>query len=124
MSNYDSYTGSFSQNYYLYEDDYGRFLPVIWDLNMSFGGFPGSGGSVDKLSILYQSTNADRPLISSLLSNATYKRMYLAHLKTIAEENFTGNGFETNAKYLQSIVDTLVKMIPIVLQATPNFKAH
>jgi len=122
MSNYDSYTGSFSQNYYLYEDDYGRFLPIIWDLNMSFGGFPGSGSSVDKLSILYQSTNADRPLISSLLSNATYKRMYLAHLKTIAEENFTGNGFETNAKYLQSIVDTLVKNDPNNLTTYAQFQ--
>jgi len=39
FSNYDSYTGSFSQNYYLYEDDFGRFLPVIWDLNMSIGDF-------------------------------------------------------------------------------------
>lgn len=44
FSNYDSYTGSFSQNYYLYEDDFGRMLPVIWDLNMSIGGFPGGSG--------------------------------------------------------------------------------
>lgn len=122
LSNYDSYTGSFSQNYYLYEDDYGRFLPVIWDLNMSFGGFPGSGGSVDKISILYQSTNLDRPLISSLLSNATYKRMYLAHLKTIVEENFANGTYETRAKYLQSIVDTLVKSDPNSLTTYAAFQ--
>ncbi len=122
LSNYDSYTGSFSQNYYLYEDDYGRFLPVIWDLNMSFGGFPGSGGSVDKISILYQSTNLDRPLISSLLSNATYKRMYIAHLKTIVEENFANGTYETRAKYLQTIVDTLVKNDPNSLTTYSAFQ--
>lgn len=111
LDNYDSYTGSFSQNYYLYEDNYGRFLPIVWDLNMSFGAFPGisGGATLDKIPILYQSTNLDRPLISSLLNNATYKRMYLAHLKTIAEENFVNNQYETDAKEMQKIVDTLVK---------------
>lgn len=123
MSNYDSYTGSFSQNYYLYEDDYGRFLPMIWDLNMAFGAFPGNNGtSVDKVPILYQSTNPDRPLISSLLSNATYKRMYIAHLKTIAEENFTNNLYETQAKELQKIVDTLVKNDPNSLSTYSAFQ--
>ena len=49
--------------------------------------------------------------------------MYLAHLKTIAEENFTGNGFETNAKYLQSIVDTLVKNDPNSLTSYTQFQS-
>lgn len=68
-----------------------------------FGAFPGisGGATLDKIPILYQSTNLDRPLISSLLNNATYKRMYLAHLKTIAEENFVNNQYETDAKEMQ-----------------------
>jgi spore coat protein CotH len=40
MVNLDSYSGVFAQNYYLYKDQTGHFNPIIWDLNMSFGGFP------------------------------------------------------------------------------------
>ena len=38
LINFDSYIG-YSQNYYLYKDQTKRFNPVVWDLNMSFGGF-------------------------------------------------------------------------------------
>ena len=43
--NLDSYNGSFRQNYYLYRDINNRFVPTIWDLNMSFNGFPGGTGT-------------------------------------------------------------------------------
>lgn len=47
----DSYIGWFSQNYYLYKDNSGHYNPVVWDLNMAFGGFPfartQNGGSGD-----------------------------------------------------------------------------
>ncbi|MFN6039452.1 MAG: CotH kinase family protein, partial [Bacteroidota bacterium] len=47
LINLDSYSGVFAQNYYLYKDNTGHFNPVVWDLNMSFGGFPfvGSGAT-------------------------------------------------------------------------------
>ena len=38
LINLDSYIG-YAQNYYLYEDNSGRFNPILWDLNMSFGSF-------------------------------------------------------------------------------------
>ena len=38
MINFDSYIG-YSQNYYLYKDQANQWNPIIWDLNMSFGGF-------------------------------------------------------------------------------------
>ncbi|MCC7244448.1 MAG: CotH kinase family protein, partial [Saprospiraceae bacterium] len=40
MVNLDSYTGAFGQNYYLYHDKNDRWLPISWDLNMSYGAFP------------------------------------------------------------------------------------
>lgn len=128
MSNYDSYTGSFAQNYYLYADDNGRFLPIVWDLNMAFGGFPGAFGGgntatpLDKISILFQAANADRPLIAVLLANPTYKRMYLAHLRTIAEEFFENKQYETLTKQLQSKVDSLVKTDPASLTSYTAFQ--
>ena len=45
LVNLDSYSGAFRQNYYLSWYLTNRFLPTVWDLNMSFGGFPGGTGS-------------------------------------------------------------------------------
>lgn len=93
--NLDSYTGVFAQNYYLYHDKNDRWLPVVWDLNMSFGGFNNLDGSdllnqqqMQQLDPLAQADNDFRPLIKSLLENPVYRRMYLAHMRTILEENF------------------------------------
>ncbi|MFM9004578.1 MAG: CotH kinase family protein, partial [Flavobacteriales bacterium] len=90
LVNLDSYTGNFKQNYYLYKDVSGRWVPTIWDLNMSFGGFPGNGLSVSGMQNLSPifSNDAAHPLIQKLLANARYRKMYIAHMRTIADEFF------------------------------------
>ena len=45
LINFDSYVG-YAQNYYLYQDQAGRFNPIIWDLNMSLGSFRLTDASV------------------------------------------------------------------------------
>lgn len=130
--NLDSYIGQFSQNYYLYQDDYGRFLPVVWDLNESFGTFSSTGSgnlntttSKQQMSHLLHSSDANFPLISELLAVPTYKKMYLAHLKTIMEENFTNNGnYYTMAQTLQSAVDASVQADPNKFYTYANFNAN
>ncbi len=116
MINGDSYTGSFSQNYYLYKDGNQRFAPVMWDFNMSFGSFPlggnGPGGVsltvMQQLTPLYQETATNRPLISKLLATPMWKRMYMAHLRTITEENFVSKEYETRAMAMQSTISAAV----------------
>jgi spore coat protein CotH len=116
LLNLDSYIG-YSQNYYLYEDDSGRFNPVIWDLNMSFGSFRESDGSIhyngltigemkvlDPLEHLYFSISP-RPLMTNLFKNTTFRKMYLAHIRTILDENFRNNWYFTEAKDLHDLID-------------------
>lgn len=127
FSNYDSYTGSFSQNYYLYEDDYGRFLPIIWDLNMSIGGFPGGiggggGTTTDKIPFFNGETNAARPLIQKILQVPQYKRMYTAHVRTFCKEFIANKEYEVIAKKYQAIVDSLVKTDPNSLTTYSAFQ--
>lgn len=120
LVNLDSYIGQFSQNYYLYKDDFGRFLPIVWDLNESFGTFSGTGtGNLtsttakQQMSHLLHSSDANFPLISELLAIPTYKKMYLAHYKTMLTENFTSNGSHyTTGQYLQSVIDAAVQADP------------
>ncbi len=114
FSNYDSYTGSFSQNYYLYEDDFGRFLPIVWDLNMSIGGFPGNfggagGATLDKMPFFNGETNAARPLIQKILQNPRYKKMYTAHIRTFCKEFIANKEYQNITKRLQSLIDSTVQ---------------
>ncbi len=116
LVNLDSYIGSFAQNYYLYRDDYGRFLPVVWDLNESFGRFSNTGSgnlnntaAKQQMSHLLHENDADFPLIQKLLSVPRYKKMYLAHFKTILFENFDNDSYFTTGQALQSIIDASVQ---------------
>lgn len=114
--NLDSYTGGFSQNYYLWRDDNLRFNPIIWDLNMSFASFTqvGSGQPSDSMSLarltpLVHLTNAAKPLISKVLSNARFQKMYIAHIRTMAREQFTSGYYLTRALQMQQLIDTAVQ---------------
>ncbi len=115
--NLDSYIGGFKQNYYLYRDDYGRFASIVWDLNESFGRFSIAGGGTQlnnttakqQMDHLLHDTDSDFPLISQLLSIPMYKRMYLAHFKTILLENFDNDTYFATGEQLQMLIDASVQ---------------
>lgn len=117
--NLDSYNGWFSQNYYIYKDNFNRYNPVVWDLNMSFGGFPfvgtqggGSGSltipNMKTISPLIHSADSDWPLIKNVLADSYYRKVYFAHLRTMLQEQIVSNAYQTLATQLQAIVDTAV----------------
>lgn len=114
--NLDSYMGQFKQNYYLYQDDEGIFNPVVWDLNESFGGFAATGSgnltnttSKQQMSHLIHQNDANWPLIQKMFNDPTYKRMYVAHMRTILEENIGNNSYYTDGQTLQALISTSVQ---------------
>jgi len=120
LINLDSYSGAFCQNYYLYKDATQRYNPIVWDLNMAFGGLPfvGSGFSslgsltvsnMQQLPTTIHSTDNYWPMIKNLMSDSTFKRMYIAHVKTITNEFFANNLYQTLAAQLQTTIDTAVQ---------------
>ena len=116
LVNLDSYSGAFRQNYYLYKDLNGRFDPVVWDLNMSFAGFPGGTGSgsynATSLDPMSNSTSTNHPLILKILADPLYKRMYMAHVRTIVQEIFASGNYLTTANTLRSTIDASVQADP------------
>jgi hypothetical protein len=115
LVNLDSYSGAFRQNYYLYNDLNDRFVPTVWDLNMSFAGFPGGSGSssaTTNLDPLNNSTSSIHPLIVKLFGDARYKRMYLAHLRTIVQEIFASGNYLTTANAIRTTIDASVQADP------------
>lgn len=115
LVNLDSYSGAFRQNYYLSWDLNSRFVPTIWDLNMSFNGFPGgtgSGSGSSSLDPMSNSTSANHPLIKQIMANPMYKRMYMAHLRTIVQEIFANQTYLTMANGLRTTIDASVQADP------------
>ena len=103
------------ENYYLYKDNSGRFNPIVWDLNESFGTFSQTGtlnltstSSKQQLSHLLHINDVAWPLIQKLLSNQQYKRMYVAHIKTMMEENFLNGSYFEKSQAIQKIIDNAV----------------
>ena len=137
LVNLDSYSGGFAQNYYLYRMENRQFYPVVWDMNESFGQFSMTGTisltnttSKAQMTHLLHSNDASWPLIQKLLSVPMYKRMYLAHLKTIITENFSSNSganaslFYNRAQALYSLIDNAVSSDPNKLTTYAQFQSN
>ncbi|MCX6269864.1 MAG: CotH kinase family protein [Bacteroidetes bacterium] len=119
LVNLDSYIG-YSQNYYVYQDDNGRFNPILWDMNMSFGSFRNSDGSdhfqgltideTKKLDPLQHLTFSitPRPLMTKLFLNDTLKKMYLAHIRTILNENILTHTYLDRGQVMQDKISQYV----------------
>lgn len=116
LVNLDSYSGAFRQNYYLYKDLNDRFVPTVWDLNMSFAGFPGGTGSgtytATSLDPMSNSSSTNHPLIVKMLGNAQYKRMYMAHIRTIVQEVFASGDYVDTANAIRATIDASVQADP------------
>jgi hypothetical protein len=132
LSNLDSYTGPFRQNFYLIQDDNGRIFPIIWDLNESIGGFEmvNSGGGpptlvgLTEMDPYIRETDNTYPLIYYLFSNPRYRKMYLAHCRTMVSENLTSGDYYTRAQALQSIIGTEVQNDPNAIYTYSEFTSN
>lgn len=116
--NLDSYNGVYSQNYYLYNNSEGFFMPVPWDMNMSFGGFnyAGSGlrmGALDvagrqQLPLTHHAGDEYWPVVKAVLENDRWRKMYIAHARTIFDEFFADDQYLVLAEVWQQIADAAV----------------
>jgi len=116
------------QNHYIFKDENGRFNPIPWDLNESFGVFRSlqGGGNLNTYGLQtfdpFNNLNSnDHPIISKILSNDTYSKMYVAHYKTMLEENFSNGWYETRAYEIQDIIDADIQADPNKLYSYSNF---
>lgn len=132
LVNLDSYLGKLSHNYYLYRDTSGIWQPIIWDLNLCFGGFrldgieanPLSNEKMQSFSPLAHAEDAQFPLLSQLLKNELYKKIYFAHMKTILLENFANETAYVRAREIQNQIDAFVKEDKNKLYSYEAFKLN
>lgn len=119
MVNLDSYTGLFAQNYYLIKDNTNRFNPIMWDLNMCLGAFPFAGSqsggtgsltvaNMQQLSLNLHGNDSEWPMLKLIINNTRYKKMYVAHMKTIVKEIIESGYYNTLAQQMMGIADTAI----------------
>lgn len=131
--NLDSYSGAFCQNYYLYKDNTNHYNTTIWDLNMCFGGFPYLGVSnsslaqlnitnMQQMAINIHATDAYWPMINIINSNTQYKKMLVAHMRTIVSEFIASNNYVTRANQFQTLIDTSVLSDNFKFYSYPQFQ--
>jgi len=128
--NLNSYSGQYSPNYYLYQQPNGQFVPILWDLNLAFGSFKNMGSGSDltvdelvRLDPLLHAENPAKPLISILLQNDTYRKIYVAHLRTLIGEQFAEGRFRQRAEALQQRIREAVSKDENQAYELANFDA-
>lgn len=127
--NLSSYTGRYSQNYYLYEDEFGRFNPILWDLNLAFGSYKNTGMGSDldlkglqMMDPLLHLDNPNKPLISALLQDNFYKKVYLHHVRSILNDYFTNGKYEERAAELHQKIQAAYFNDPYKYYEPEEFK--
>ncbi len=131
LVNLDSYSGRLCHNYYMYLDTSGVFHPIIWDLNLSFGGFrfadekaPLTDQTMQEMSPFLHYKNTNRPLINQLLSNALYRKIYIAHIHTVLKDNFSNGEYARRIQSMQQFLDFYVKNDENKLYEYESFKLN
>ena len=126
----DGPINSIPHNFYLFKDNNGRFSPLLWDMNMSFGTFknglppPVSNTDLQQLDIYHNSNDLSNKLTSKIFSNDRYKRMYVAHMRTILNEQFLNNNYLTRASQLQQIINSDVSLDPNTFYTYSEFNGN
>jgi hypothetical protein len=114
FSNLDSYNGFLSHNYYLFLDSLGQFHPIVWDMNLSFGGFKFDGKKLYSAKELIEfpplegSENPNRPLISKLLNTEYNRKLYFHHMRIMLEDWVESKRYFTSATQMQANIDKSV----------------
>lgn len=112
FTNYDSYYAG--HNYFLYRaPEDGRFRILLWDVNESFGVFPGAGISpsdstavarTDPYLMASGQQAVERPLIRRLLAVPAFRADYLAHLRSLRDLAFQPADLAARIAVLQDTV--------------------
>ena len=114
----DGPVNAIPHNFYMFQDNNNRFSPILWDMNMTFGTFtngfnpPVTPTTLQQLDVFHGSTNAQNRMTLQMFSDDRYRRMYIAHMRTIMNEQFANNNYYNRALQLQAIIDSSIATDP------------
>lgn len=108
LGHLNSYTGD-AANYHLFKNKNNKFEIIPGTYQFAFGTSKNTGVGGDlkpeemsALNVLLHQDNINRPLISQLLKNESYKKIYLSHVKQIIADQFGSGKFDKLCRKLQA----------------------
>ena len=109
-------------NYYLYFDVFqARMHLLSWDMDLSFSCTWQDNWKMDPF---HMSTDPNRPLISRLLQVPRWKETYLAHCRTVLENDLRWDVLGPLVAKWQALIDKEVQADPIRIFSYEAFKAN
>lgn len=114
VSNLDTYNGYYVHNYYLYQDEQGRFQMIPWDLDNAFVGAimgysywnPNEVYHFDPFFSTFDSAWDFRPLADFVFNHPQYRKQYLAHIRTILSESMDMLALEQEVGDMQALIES------------------
>ncbi len=101
----DGYVYKGKQDYYVFkEQQTGQMVPMEFD-----GNSPMAMSKATSWSPFHNETNVNYPLLNRLLQVPSIRQRYLAHMRTIIEEELDQSTFDTRLDYYVSLIDTAVQ---------------
>jgi spore coat protein CotH len=129
LVNLNSYNGQFSGNYYLYKEKNGQFNFMPTELNLIFGSIKNTDGRSDldlnglaTLDPMLYLNSTDKPLISQLLKNQDFKKVYFAHIKQILADWFESGLYKTRAEAMQKMITPFFEQDKLPPYQSAEFK--
>ncbi len=121
--NLDSYSWS-GRNYYMIQDSNKIFHPIMWDMNMCFGGFSHfyDAKNLAEFPVFSCDSNIYRPLISKLFLVPEYKQLYINHYITLLKNEVLNNELEKQALKLQKQIFPYIKNDPYFYYQGKSFE--
>lgn len=131
-TNYDSYYAG--HNFFLVRTERdARFHILSWDINESFGVFPGAGinpadrqavAQTDPFLMATGNQAASRPLIRRLLAVPEFRADYLAHYRTLVGLAFKPADLEARVTAYHDLIRESVRTDPNLLYSFDNFSRN
>lgn len=132
LVNLDSYLGAETQNYYIFKQDNGLFAPIMEDFNESFGRYPWLSApdagqpqtpeaELVGLNPFLGEGDVQKPLLNAIFNNPTWRRMYIAHFRTMLEENVENGALQNRLQDFQDLITNAVTNDPNALYSSGNF---
>jgi len=116
IANFDTYNGLYIHNYYLYKTKDELFQIIPWDLSESFIGALMRPYYENRINEIYNFdpyfgqgiSKKNKPLVSKILDNPFYHKLYTAHLRTVLSESLDTNIIKIEINKLHNLINDAV----------------
>ncbi|MEY4936325.1 MAG: hypothetical protein RIS64_2684 [Bacteroidota bacterium] len=116
----DSYIEKGGMDYYVYWDSASRRItPIEYDGNTALGSLATSAS----WSPFYKETNPSFPIPNKLLAVPALRQRYLAHVRTMLEQNLSVDTINQKVNYFYNMIDSLVTPATIRNNTNAEFVA-